>query len=423
MERSDGRLELAEQVMIALRGAIAGSEAELRGSLASGMADEFSDIDLLWSVPTATFGQALGAVSAALASVAPLLSLRTDPEFVTLPGKRLIFARLHGYPVWWRIDLEVVPQGGLPEPGGAASEPAATTEWDPYESALLNALAAIKTSRRGEPSAAAGLIRRAADRIGRPGFTGTLGDQVIALADAIVEKRPHLRGFAQQIVEQTNLLADAAGDTPRGPNSPAPLQSESTLASLLRQRASTKSYRPEPLDQSVLQGLLDTAIGQGSSAHRPYGSAHARYDVELTVIAADVAGLEPGAYGYPSHESAWTLIEAGDHRPDLARATLDAPWLTDCPVVLLLAADVDAANDAFAEQGPGRGERFCWIEAGLIAQNVHLWAAERGLGTVFLGGLDHVAMEAATGTLLPSSHTVLGMLPIGRPAAHSMEKE
>lgn len=86
-------------------------------------------------------------------------------------------------------------------------------------------------------------------------------------------------------------------------------------------------------------------------------------------------------------------------------------------MVLLLSVDVAAANDAFAGQGPGRGERFCWIEAGLIAQNVHLWAAENALGTVVLGGLDDAGMCAATRDLLPPSHTVLGLLPIGRPTA------
>lgn len=39
-----------------------------------------------------------------------------------------------------------------------------------------------------------------------------------------------------------------------------------------------------------------------------------------------------------------------------------------------------------------------------------------GLRTVFLGGFDSAKTHAAVQRWMPSSHTVLGMLPIGCPA-------
>ncbi|MCF8610590.1 nitroreductase family protein [Gordonia sp. HY285] len=60
-----------------------------------------------------------------------------------------------------------------------------------------------------------------------------------------------------------------------------------------------------------------------------------------------------------------------------------------------MSADTAAADHAFADQGKDRGTRFCWIETGLIAQNVYLWAAETGFGTVLLGGVDDDAIAAA----------------------------
>lgn len=194
-----------------------------------------------------------------------------------------------------------------------------------------------------------------------------------------------------------------------------PPQEVGPFADLLRHRRSTKSYRPTPIDLETLSQLLGTAVGYPSATQRPYGSAHARYDIVVTVIAAAVEGLTPAAYRYLPEEHALVQREEGDHRSLLAHATLDADWLTTCPATLLLSADLAAANDAFATQEAGRGARFCWFEAGLVAQNVYLCAAENALGTVFLGGLDSVKMHAAT-RMVPPSHTILGILPLGRPS-------
>lgn len=208
--------------------------------------------------------------------------------------------------------------------------------------------------------------------------------------------------------------ADAEQDRCRIPLNP--VWDHSAIAELLRYRRSTKSYRHDHINLHTLSGLLSTALGSVSGHQRTYGSAHARYDIVVTVVAAAVEGLPTGTYRYLSVEHALVHGEEGDHRTGLADGTLDAAWLSECPVILILSADLDAANRAFESQGAGQGERFCWLEAGLVTQNIYLWAAENGLGTVFLGGLDHFKIEAATQRLIPPSHTVLGMLPIGRPA-------
>ena len=111
-----------------------------------------------------------------------------------------------------------------------------------------------------------------------------------------------------------------------------------------------------------------------------------------------------------------TPVAPGDHREALAAATVDAHWLARCPVLVLLSADTTAADDHFRELGPAQGERFAWFEAGLIAQNLYLWAAAAGLGTVFIGGLDAPAVAQAAHPLLPAGESVLGLLPLGRPS-------
>lgn len=196
----------------------------------------------------------------------------------------------------------------------------------------------------------------------------------------------------------------------------SPSRDDGAVAELLRRRRSTKSYLPDHISFQALSRLLRATIGVVPAGQRPYGSAQARYDVAVTVVAAAVEGLAPAVYLYLPAEHVLVHREKGDHRSRLARGTLDAGWLTQCPVVLLLSADLSAANRAFGDQGAGRGESFCWFEAGLVGQNIYLWAAENSLGTVFLGGLDSVEVQAATRRWIPQSHTVLGMLPVGRPA-------
>lgn len=194
------------------------------------------------------------------------------------------------------------------------------------------------------------------------------------------------------------------------------LQDESPIAEALRHRRSTKAYRPDQIDLETVSRLLGATVGALADGRRPYGSAHARYDIVITVVAAAVNGLAPGAYRYLHRAHSLVVLEDGDHRAGLAEGTLDASWLKQCPLILVLSADLSAANRAFENQEAGRGESFCWFEAGLVGQNLYLWAAENGLGTVFLGGLDSAKMRSATHRWIPASHSVLGMMPVGYPA-------
>lgn len=183
-----------------------GSTVELRGSLAAGTADEFSDIDLRWNVPRHQFGHAMGSVPTAIASVAPLLSFRSDPDWQSSSSQRLLFARLAGVPLWWRIDLEVRASG--PDDADVMPDAAADVEeWDPYESALQNVLATVKIIARGHEDQADGLLLRAYARIGIDPVGSGHRERIIALAEAIAHARPHLRSFADDVIaEATSRL-------------------------------------------------------------------------------------------------------------------------------------------------------------------------------------------------------------------------
>lgn len=168
------RAALARELLDALAAYCPGSRVRLRGSLAAGTADAFSDIDLDWTVPGGLFAHCVDTAAEALARVGPLASLRDDPESAAVPGHRLLFAAFRGLPLFWRLDLSVQA-----DPLASATVPAApATAWSPAASALANAVATVKMLRRGRPDVARGLLERGLARVAAP---ATLTD--VGLAD------------------------------------------------------------------------------------------------------------------------------------------------------------------------------------------------------------------------------------------------
>lgn len=194
------RLTFAGRIRTTLGEAVPGSAAELRGSLASGSADVYSDIDLGWVVPDDQFGAALGCVSAALATVAPLASFRSDPDNQRSPHLRRLFVRFTGLPLLWRLDLEVWAASVAYDTMVNDDRSARGDEWCPYESALMNALGAIKSILRGRPEVARDGLTRGFQRVlAEPRLDLSPRDRVIELSNLVAAARPHLRTFATDV--------------------------------------------------------------------------------------------------------------------------------------------------------------------------------------------------------------------------------
>jgi len=68
----------------------------------------YSDIDLQWTVAVADFGDACRALATHLTRVGEVEALRTDPLTGGHPTQRLIFFRVAGLTLFWRVDLEIL---------------------------------------------------------------------------------------------------------------------------------------------------------------------------------------------------------------------------------------------------------------------------------------------------------------------------
>ncbi|HUQ62691.1 MAG TPA: nucleotidyltransferase domain-containing protein [Acidimicrobiales bacterium] len=216
--RPERRAALVDSVAEVLAIAVPGSRISLRGSLATGEADQFSDIDLLWVVPGDRFTAAVAGVRETLASVSQVSSVRSDPEFQGSGNRRLLFIQLADLPLFWRIDLEVRspsefgPGGPVPVVG-----PLLAAEWSAAASAAANAVATIKAVARGHLVDARGLLERGFDRMGETfdpseSWTGA----VVRLARSSAAADPNLATYGQQVANLADVLLSMAGS----PNDP-----------------------------------------------------------------------------------------------------------------------------------------------------------------------------------------------------------
>ena len=213
------RAKLAEKVLDSLRHASQGSRAEFRGSLAQATADQYSDIDVRWVVPDADFPRCVAIVRSILDGVRPVESLRSDPDFQNPRKRRLFFVRFGDTPLFWRLDLEVFAGSiGGDETYDVDNPNARGSDWSAAESALANAVAAIKAHLRQDDREARSLLTRDYQRVGLSVPDLELSGLVLDLVDQITGLDPKTAAFARKVEE----LAEAVfGERVDSDNTPA----------------------------------------------------------------------------------------------------------------------------------------------------------------------------------------------------------
>ena len=211
--RPERRDKITGKLLAALQGWVPDSVAKIRGSLSSGTADDYSDIDISWVVPEQDFVEAVDSLGAALSQYAAVLSLRTDPELARSARRRLVFARLYGMPLFWRVDIDIRARSIAADDLYDVGNPDARSDAgrsDPA-SAIEDAIAAIKSAVHGQAGTADTLLRRGCERIGHdPGSIAYLASAITSLADACATKEPRLARMAAEIHQVVDQIPDVA---------------------------------------------------------------------------------------------------------------------------------------------------------------------------------------------------------------------
>jgi nitroreductase len=160
-----------------------------------------------------------------------------------------------------------------------------------------------------------------------------------------------------------------------------------TLTEALRWRRTTREVSARPLSRQILSDLLWAAGG----VNRPLGpfglagrtAASASNSQEIDVYVA----LARGTYRYDPGGHRLEPVAAGDLRPFAIGRGQGGAGAT-APVRLIYVADVDrlAHTAGFDEPGlhdPEVQKSYYYVDIGLIAANVYLFAAAAGLGAWF----------------------------------------
>lgn len=182
-----------------------------------------------------------------------------------------------------------------------------------------------------------------------------------------------------------------------------------SLEDALRLRRSTRRFAADDLPEEQLLRLL----WAGNGVNREEGDGRTAPSWRTAKHVDIYVAREAGVHRYDP--AANSLVDvSGD---DIRDVVSSASFIQRAPVVLIYVSDrtrlVEAAGEEAAkdEQALAIGAH---VNSALISQNIYLFAAAEGLGTVLIGGS---ADRAATATALklPETATVTYIQPVGVP--------
>ncbi|MGJ8561637.1 MAG: nitroreductase family protein [Litorimonas sp.] len=201
------------------------------------------------------------------------------------------------------------------------------------------------------------------------------------------------------------LLLGTAAALAIDPDRPASAHTsvDLTVTEALRVRRSVRSFLDRPIDPSLLAELLWAAFGINRQDQALHTAPSWRGAADITVHLANSDGI-------------LTYIPDGNTtqlglRHDIRGILSSQPFVATAPVCLVYVSDLRKLSTADLED---QKRTVAQIDAAVIAQNVYLFAASKGLGTCLVGGLDRPAIVAAMN--LPAHEFPTFVQPVGWPA-------
>jgi nitroreductase len=138
----------------------------------------------------------------------------------------------------------------------------------------------------------------------------------------------------------------------------------------LKDRQTVREFSSRPLSQQQLANLLWAGFGinRPPIAHRTAPSAMNSQEIDLYLTTAE------GVFLYDPKANCLQPVLAEDIRSK----TGGQDFVKTAPVSVLFVADLSRLSKA----PPADRERYAWMDAGYISQNLYLFCASEGLATV-----------------------------------------
>jgi nitroreductase len=199
------------------------------------------------------------------------------------------------------------------------------------------------------------------------------------------------------------IQASTIGGDMKPLNLPPPrAEGGQALTAALKLRRSTREYSDRPLSAQTLSDVLWAAFG----INRPSGDRTAPYwrhvmVIDVYAVMADGVWLyEPKAHTLLPHLNA-----------DIRAQTGLQDFVATAPLNLVYVAHGERMADVSAEDR----RMYASVDAAFIGQNVYLYCASEGLGSVFRGAVDYPKLSRAL--QLPEPQFVTFAQTVGYPRA------
>ncbi|MDR1681413.1 MAG: SagB/ThcOx family dehydrogenase [Prevotellaceae bacterium] len=155
-------------------------------------------------------------------------------------------------------------------------------------------------------------------------------------------------------------------------------------------RRSERAYVKAEMPAQTIANLLWVADGFNRSDRRTVPTAMNKQEMELYVV------FDDGAYFYDAAHNSLQLIAKGNFKEALGQPNITG----NAALTIVMVADVSKSSIEMAR-----------ISTGYISQNIYLFAASEGLGTVARGSFKNAALAEAL--QLNSHQTITLVQPVG----------
>ena len=198
---------------------------------------------------------------------------------------------------------------------------------------------------------------------------------------------------------------------------PAPGEVDVRLGEALARRRTRREFTSEPLTVGQLSTMLHNACGISGSMEaygysriplRTFPSSGGLQAPEVYISAQSVESVRSGIYYYDPIRHELALLREGAFGATLRSLALGQPWVESASVVFIISGSYERLRWKYGE----RGYRFMCIDAGLVAQNLHLVAEGLGLGACAIAGFADDAVERLL-TIDGQDEMVLLLLCVG----------
>jgi len=214
--------------------------------------------------------------------------------------------------------------------------------------------------------------------------------QIVAVHDDCVAPGVTMRDVKPPLTEMS-VLAEGTGEALRGAASGTSTGGEA-LRKVLLSSPLARDFAPRGISLDQLWTISRLAFRGGSSFPLFPDGPHVAL-IRPFWFAHDVDGMEAGIWYYRPQSDGWTRYKPGVYRMEAQHLAMEETAYGRAAAVCVLCANV---HRLVAEGGPDL-YRLALLEAGQIAQRIHLSACAMGLATTVTGDFYEESARALLG--------------------------